>query len=91
MTELEKYELVNSCETGQELKDAMLKISDSDNGVIRGRVRDFDGNRMAGYVHLVINEGAPANLLTRTYGIRQQAIYVAYSENREKRLKDEEV
>ena len=91
MTELEKYELVNSCETGPELKDALLKISNLDNGVIKGRIRNFDGERMAGYVHLVINEGAPANLLTRTYGIRQQAIYIAYCENREKQLKDEEV
>jgi len=46
--------------------------------MIKGRLREFDSQRMSGYVSLVINEGAPANLLTREFGIRQQALYLRY-------------
>jgi hypothetical protein len=91
MTELEKYEVVNSCETGPELKAALLTLADPDTGMVKGRIRDFNAERMAGYIHMVINEGAPANLLTRSYGIRQQAIYIAYCENRENPFKNEKV
>lgn len=78
MTELEKYQLVNSCETAEELINAIRRIADPETGKIQGRVKEFDSQRMAGYVTFVINEGAPANLLTREFGIRQQALYIKY-------------
>lgn len=78
MTDLEKFQLVNSCETAEELTNAIRKLADPETGKIRGRAREFDSQRMAGYVTFVINEGAPANLLTREFGIRQQAHYIRY-------------
>ena len=78
MTELEKYQLVNSCETVEGLTNAIRQIADPETGKIQGRVKEFDSQRMAGYVTFVINEGAPANLLTREFGIRQQALYIKY-------------
>jgi len=78
MTDLEKFQVVNSCETAKELVDAIKKISNQETGKIQGRNREFDSQRMAGYVTFVVNEGAPANLLTREFGIRQQALYLKY-------------
>jgi len=78
MEELEKYELINHCTSGGELKDAIIQIGDSEQGKIQGMHRKFDAKKMASYVHMVIHESAPANLLTRSYGIRQQAIYLRY-------------
>ena len=40
MTDLEKYELVNSCESIQELQNAILKIGES--GMIEGRKITFN-------------------------------------------------
>jgi hypothetical protein len=78
MTHLDKFEMVNLCETSEELTNALRSIADQETGMIKGRLREFDSQRMAGYVSLVINEGAPANLLTREFGIRQQALYLRY-------------
>ena len=78
MTHLDKFEMVNLCETSEELTNALRAIADQETGMIKGRSREFNSQRMAGYVSLVINEGAPANLLTREFGIRQQALYLRY-------------
>lgn len=77
MTDLEKYNLVNSCETVEELTNAVLALTDED-GMIQGRIRAFDGRRMAENVNLVVTYGVQANVLTREFGIRQQALYIAY-------------
>lgn len=78
MTHLDKFEMVNLCETTEELTNALRSIADQETGIIKGRLREFDAQRMAGYVSLVIHEAAPANLLTREFGIRQQALYLRY-------------
>jgi hypothetical protein len=78
MTELEKFRAVNLCETAKDLTKAIRLIADPATGKVQGRVKEFDSQRMSGYVSLVVNEGAPANLLTREFGIRQQAIYLRY-------------
>ena len=78
MTELEKFRVVNLCETVEDLTNAIKLIADPETGKVQGRAKEFDAQRMAGYVTLVVNEGAPANLLTREFGIRQQAIYLRY-------------
>ena len=76
MTELEKYELVNKCETVEELAKAILVVS---GGIeIEGRSRKFDAEKMSKAVNLVVNYSAPANILTRQYDIRQQALYIQY-------------
>jgi hypothetical protein len=78
MTELEKFRAVNLCETVEDLTNAIKLIADPETGKVQGRVKEFDSQRMSGYVSLVVNEGAPANLLTREFGIRQQALYLRY-------------
>ena len=78
MTDLEKFTAVNLCETAKDLTKAIRLIADPATGKVQGRVKEFDAQRMAGYVTFVVNEGAPANLLTREFGIRQQALYLRY-------------
>lgn len=78
MTHLDKFEMVNQCETAEELTNAVRAIADPETGMIKGRLREFDSQRMSGYVSLVVYEDAPANLLTREFGIRQQALYLRY-------------
>ena len=76
MTELEKYEIVNKCETVEELADAILKVSGGI--VIEGRQTSFDAEKMSKRVSQVINEDLIPNCLTRQYGIRQQALYIKF-------------
>ena len=79
MTDLEKFQLVNSCETVKELKDAIIKLSNTE-GYIQGRTRIFDGIRMSNNVASVVNKTLDPRVLTREFGIRQQALYLSYYE-----------
>jgi hypothetical protein len=77
MTELEKYEAVNKCETVEELSEIILKFANGD-GMIEGRIKEFNAERMVeGLKAYMVDEAAP-NVLTRNYGIRQQAMYIKY-------------
>lgn len=78
MTELEKFQRVNSCETTEALAQTIRAFADPETGMIQGRSKEFSADLMAGYVSLVVNDGARANLLTREFGIRQQALYLRY-------------
>ena len=78
MTTLEKYELVNMCDTPAELSDAILKCSV--NGLIEGRRQQFDAALMSRDAIEVIAGLLSPNRLTRTFGIRQQALYIKYHE-----------
>jgi hypothetical protein len=75
MTELQKYKLVNQCETPLELENAIAKFADSE-GLIQGRQRKFDAGKMIIGLNYFFTDEMPANVLTREYGIRQQAIYL---------------
>lgn len=77
MTELEKYKLVNNCEYPKELVEAIILIG-SDTNTIHGKTRAFDSVKMASYVEGVIFNQFNPSLLTRSYGIRQQALYLKY-------------
>ena len=77
MTELEKYEAVNSCETVEELKSLILKFADK-NGMIKGIIEEVDAKKMVLGLNAFINNEAPPKVLTRKYGIRQQAMYIKY-------------
>ena len=80
MTKIEAYEVVNSCETYQELADKIRKIGVT--GVIQGRNRSFVSEKMAlacEDFETFMENGLP-NVLTREFGIRQQAMYIYYSE-----------
>jgi hypothetical protein len=75
MTELEKWQLVNQCETPLELEDAIAKFADLE-GMIQGRQRKFDAGKMIIGLNYFMTDEMPANVLTREYGIRQQSIYL---------------
>jgi hypothetical protein len=75
MTELEKWQLVNQCETQAQLADAITKFSDSE-GMIQGRERKFEASKMIIGLSYFFTDEMPANVLTREFGIRQQAIYL---------------
>ena len=75
--ELERYFLVNQAETLDELADIILKLSDQD-GMLNARHRQLNGVKMAAYCRNFKN--MPFNVLTRNYGIRQQAMYICLSE-----------
>jgi hypothetical protein len=76
MEKLEKYEIINSCETSEELQKAILAISEDN--LIQGRKRTFFADRMSSFVHGVINGYLDSRFLTREFGIRQQALYIKH-------------
>lgn len=83
MTELEKYELVNSCESPRQLEEAIVAIAlSSPDGKITGNSRIHDGQLMSTFVLAVINDGCAASYLTKKYGIRQQALYLKHYNNK---------
>ena len=75
MTELEKWQSVNLCETQLQLACAIKNFADAD-GMIQGRDRKFEANKMIIGLKYFFTDEMPANVLTREYGIRQQAIYL---------------
>jgi hypothetical protein len=77
MTELEKYQLINTTDSVKELQDVILKIADK-GGKIEGRSKIWDAKQQSEDVEHVVRGSKPPNRLTRSYGIRQQAIYLLY-------------
>lgn len=77
MTELEKYQAVNQCETAEELGNVISKLADSE-GKIQGRVEKFDSITMLIGLEMYMEDRMYPNILTREYGIRQQAMYLKY-------------
>lgn len=75
MTELQKWQAVNQCENGKALHDLIVQFADED-GMIQGRKRKFSATQMAHHVHDVLQNDYSSNLLTREFGIRQQALYL---------------
>jgi RAB protein geranylgeranyltransferase component A len=75
MTELEKYQAVNKCESFEELANVIESFADED-GMIQGRADKHDAERMARYCRNF--SMFQPYVLTREYGIRQQALYISY-------------
>lgn len=75
MTELETWQTVNQCETQLQLACVIKNLADAE-GMIQGRERKFDANKMIIGLNYFMNDEMPANVLTREFGIRQQAIYL---------------
>jgi hypothetical protein len=74
MTDLEKYQVVNSTRTLKQLADVIRSFSVD--GIIQGRERTFDSEKMATKCEsydLQIH-----NTLTREFGIRQQAMMLLF-------------
>lgn len=80
--ELARYDAVNECETIEELQEVILSFAD-ERGEIKGRTRYFNAQKMADFALKYYedesdNEVYPPNLLTRNWGIRQQAMYIKW-------------
>ena len=81
MTELETWQLVNQAETSQALAFIINKLADPE-GMIQGRERKFDAAKMIIGLNYFMTDEMPANVLTREFGIRQQAIYLKIFETK---------
>lgn len=75
LNEVEIWVRVNLCESPAELSETILSLAD-ENGKIQGRKKKFDAEKMASYVEEVVKGETPPSVLTREYGIRQQALYL---------------
>lgn len=81
MTDLDRYNAVNKCETLDELSKVILSFADP-TGQIQGRQETFDAAKMAlactklGQVKNKIMWPHYSRALTRNWGIRQQALYI---------------
>ena len=69
------WQLVNQAETPQNLASVINKLADSE-GMIQGRIRKFDAEKMIIGLNMFMKDEMPATVLTREYGIRQQAIFL---------------
>jgi len=72
MDDLQKYLLVNSSETLEDLAETIMNISTND--IIEGRTRNFSAEDMA--AHCQNFRPQTPEFLTRNYGIRQQAMMI---------------
>jgi acetyl-CoA acetyltransferase len=79
MNEIDKYTRVNTCSTLDELADVILSFAD-ENGQIKGRTRNFNAQVMADICRRYT--AVEHNMLTREYGIRQQALYILFYDNK---------
>lgn len=78
MTEEQKYKKVNACESLEELANIIESFSD-EHGFIQGKSMFFDAKKMAEKCRNYSLQNP--NVLTRNYGIRQQAIYILFYES----------
>lgn len=75
LTDLEKYDRVNSAESIEELQEA-IKLIANEQGHIKGRNDVFTVDQQVTAARLVVEGKVPARTLTRMFGIRQQALYL---------------
>lgn len=77
---LEFYEMVNSCETIEELVSAIEEIGYQYDGLIPGRSRFFKSIDQIRNAKLFYSnpDMYNANIVTRSFGLRQQLIYITY-------------
>jgi len=73
--ELQIWIGVNSCETPQALSEIIISLA-NDQGEIQGRKKKFNAEEMSEYVIGVVLGDIQPSVLTREYGIRQQALYL---------------
>ena len=80
MTELEKWQLINSCETRKELTKALYEIS-SVHRTIPGKSQIWSTDLFVDFIDEYMDKNSSYSLsymtnLTRNYGIRQQFYYI---------------
>jgi hypothetical protein len=76
MTDLQKWEAVNQCKTAKELETLILENFSDGEGKIQGRSKKFDTAEMLVGLTMFMKNQMHPNILTREFGIRQQAIYL---------------
>ena len=79
------YDLVNNAETIEELVLVMTAIGKKYGGKIPGKTKDFDVEKQISNAKLVYNISLEdewlseeANIVTRSFGLRQQLMYIIY-------------
>jgi len=80
MTNLEKFIAVNNCETIEELI-RLIKLFANKDGEIKGRRKLFNAEKMAKYAKIYFDDKTgmcTPNIITREFGLRQQAMYLKY-------------
>jgi len=77
LSELKKYELVNSCETIQNLKTLVKDFGD----VVGSRNIVWSAEKTCNNIDLIVEGKLPINHVTRAYGLRQQLMYLLYYNN----------
>lgn len=80
MTELETWQLVNQAETQEQLAVIINKLTDPE-GMIQGRAKKHNASQMIIGLNLYMKDQIASNILTREFGIRQQAIYLKHFSN----------
>lgn len=74
MNELQKYQLINSCESVSDLKAATYSIGD----IIISSGKNWTPKLMCEYIDGIVRGDFEYNMATRKYGIRQQLMYLIY-------------
>lgn len=77
-SELFKWDLVNSANSIKELQMVITEKLADDEGFVEGRKQKWDAKEQAGFVRHCIEGIVPFYMLTRSYGIRQQALYLQH-------------
>lgn len=81
LTDLEKYDRVNSAESIQDLEEAIRLVADGSDW-IQGRSKTFNTDHQVAAVGPVVRGSIIPETLTRMFGIRQQALYLRYYEKK---------
>lgn len=84
MTESDKWLTINQCEDYEQLSNAIMAIAEDGRICSNRQDKTFDAEKQVRNAYQVIEVGLFPNILTRAYGIRQQAIYIRYYQEREK-------
>lgn len=72
VAEIDKYKIINKCETPTELRNAILRIGKEDPSILSRNDLEYTANIASGIARGLY----VSNLITKKYGIRQQAIYI---------------
>lgn len=82
--DLEIYQKVNETESLHELANVIRGLADDETGLINGRHRSFKAEKMALQCEdfATYMELQQPEVLTRRWGIRQQAMYLYWYESR---------
>lgn len=77
MEELKKWQMVNGCETKEQLFAAVDAVCEG--GTIIGNTgKEYDADKIKRSITAAMSGRFPVNVVTRRWGIRQQMLYLMY-------------